>query len=164
MVVEKGGDFLFQLKGDNQPIALAEAERIAAAGTPPFACETNDRGHGRIEPSASGLPHVRSLIKTTISSHVSSLVPQRAQRFGTLIRGHWGGCEIRNHWVRDALWGEDTTLSKNKNLNGNLAVLRCALTALKGRHAKDRSWTTIFELSAMRPELPFHLICNNALK
>jgi len=33
LVVENGGDFLFQLKG-NQPTALAEAGRIAAAGSP----------------------------------------------------------------------------------------------------------------------------------
>jgi hypothetical protein len=33
LVIENDGDFLFQLKG-NQPTALAEAERIAAAGSP----------------------------------------------------------------------------------------------------------------------------------
>ena len=33
LVVENGGDFLFQLKAD-QPTALAEAQRVVAAGTP----------------------------------------------------------------------------------------------------------------------------------
>jgi hypothetical protein len=33
LVVENGGDFLFQLKGD-QPTALAEAQRVATAGAP----------------------------------------------------------------------------------------------------------------------------------
>lgn len=33
LIIENGGDFLFQLKG-NQPTALAEAERIAAIGSP----------------------------------------------------------------------------------------------------------------------------------
>jgi hypothetical protein len=70
-------------------------------------------------------------------------------------------CEIRNHWVRDALWEEDATRSKNLNLNGNLAVLRCAL---KSRHACHLSWPAIFERSAASTSLPYNLICNNRLK
>jgi len=55
------------------------------------------------------------------------------------IRSHWGGCEIRNHWVRDAIFEEDSTRSKNVNLNGNLAILRGALVALKALLVPDRS-------------------------
>lgn len=90
---------------------------------------------------ACGLPHVRSLVvvtkrvsstspgggkesEVTVSYYVSNRIPQAAECFAQLVRGHWGGCEIRNHWVRDALFEEDATLSKNVNLNGNLAVLR----------------------------------------
>jgi predicted transposase YbfD/YdcC len=47
-----------------------------------------------------------------------------------LIRGHWGGVEIRNHWRRDALMGEDRSRSRNPNLLANLALLRSALLAL----------------------------------
>lgn len=100
----------------------------------------------------------------TESHYVSSLIPQSAVRFAQLIRGHWGGCEIRNHWVRDALFEEDATCSKNLNLNGNLAVLRCALMALKASYASHLSWPTIFELSGLNPAVPYHLVCNNALK
>ena len=100
----------------------------------------------------------------TVSHYVSSLVPQRAERFAQLVRGHWGGCEIRNHWVRDALFEEDSTRSKNLNLNGNLAVLRCALIALKTRHAAHLSWPAVFELSSMRINIPFNLVCNNTFK
>jgi hypothetical protein len=100
----------------------------------------------------------------SVSHYVSSLLPQCAERFAKLIRGHWGGCEIRNHWVRDALFKEDATRSKNLNLNGNLAVLRCALIALKTRHAPHLSWPTIFELSAMKPALPYNIVCNNVFK
>jgi hypothetical protein len=99
-----------------------------------------------------------------VSHYLSSLLPQCAERFAKLIRGHWGGCEIRNHWVRDALFEEDATRSKNLNLNGNLAVLRCALIALKTRHANHLSWPVIFELSAMRPALPYNIVCKNAFK
>lgn len=100
----------------------------------------------------------------TISYYVSSLVPQRAERFGQLIRGHWGGCEIRNHWVRDELFEEDATRSKDLNVNGNLAVLRCALIALKSTHAAHHSWPVIFEHSAMKPNLPFQLLSGKAFK
>lgn len=100
----------------------------------------------------------------TVSHYLSSLVAQAAVRFARLVRGHWGGCEIRNHWVRDALFEEDATRSKNLNLNGNLAVLRCALIALKTRHANHLSWPSIFELSGLRPAIPYNLVCNNAFK
>jgi hypothetical protein len=100
----------------------------------------------------------------TVSHHLGSLVPQATARFARLVRGHWGGCEIRNHWVRDALFGEDATLSKNLNLNGNLAVLRCALIALKARHASHLSWPAIFELSGTKSSIPYNMVCNNDFK
>ena len=102
--------------------------------------------------------------ETTVTRYLSSLVPQCAQRFARLVRGHWGGCEIRNHWVRDALFEEDATRSKNLNLNGNLAVLRCALISLKIRHASHLSWPDLFEKSGIKPAIPYNLVCNNALK
>jgi hypothetical protein len=40
-------------------------------------------------------------------------------------------------------------------LNGNLAVLRCALIALKSRHASHLSWPAIFERSATSTSLPY---------
>ena len=102
--------------------------------------------------------------EVTVSHYLGSLVPQAAQRFARLVRGHWGGCEIRNHWVRDALFEEDATRSKDLNLNGNLAVLRCALIALKNRHVSHLSWPALFELSGTSPATPYNLICNNAFK
>ena len=102
--------------------------------------------------------------EVTISHYLSSLIPQAVARFAHLERGHWGGCEIRNHWVRDVLFKEDATLSKNLNLNGNLAVMRCAVIALKARHVSHLSWPTIFELSGLSPAIPYNMVCNNALK
>ena len=100
----------------------------------------------------------------TVSHYLGSLIAQSAERFARLVRGHWGGCEIRNHWVRDVLFEEDATLSKNLNLNGNLAVMRCAVIALKTRHVSHLSWPAIFELSGLRPAIPYNLVCNNAFK
>ena len=127
-----------------------------------------------------GLPHVRSLVVVERASetsktprqapaesrafYLSSHLPGTAPFFAKLIRNHWGGCEIRNHWVRDALFDEDKTRSKNKNLNGTFAVLRCALIALKARLAPGKSWPFIRELSAMKPSLPYNMICKNHFK
>ena len=49
------------------------------------------------------------------------------------IRNHWGGVEIRNHWIRDAILREDHTRSRNPNLVGALALLRSALLAIYAR-------------------------------
>ncbi len=105
------------------------------------------------------LAHARSLIivhKTTTllakgdqstSRHVylSSLPPVKgcAESFATLIRGHWGGCENRNHWVREHIFREDDTRSKNWKLNANLAVTRAGLLNLKARVLPEKSWTEI---------------------
>lgn len=133
-----------------------------------------------IEPLACGLPHVRSLVvitkharptkrggeaaKPTLSHYLSSLLPQRAESVAKLVRGHWGGCEIRNHWTRDVLFEEDATRSRNLNLNGNLAVLRCALITLKARLASHLSWPEVFELSSMKTSVPFNMIRKNTFK
>lgn len=126
-----------------------------------------------------GLPQVRSLVVVdkrsttklasgeptqTASYYLSSHYPRRAEFFADLIRGHWGGCEIRNHWVRDALFEEDSTRSKNLNLNGNLAVLRGSLIALKAALAPDKTWPLIRELSSMKISLPYNMICKNLFK
>jgi predicted transposase YbfD/YdcC len=126
-----------------------------------------------------GLPHVRTLVHVEKTSqkksssedpiesspyYLSSHHPRCAEFFAELIRGHWAGCEIRNHWVRDALFEEDKTRSKNPNLNGNLAVLRCSLIALKAALAPNKSWPFIRELSSMKISLPYNLVCKNLFK
>lgn len=100
----------------------------------------------------------------TVSYYLSCHHPRRAEFFAELMRGHWGGCEIRNHWVRDAIFEEDSTRSKNVNINGNLAVLRAALITLKARLVPDKSWPFIRELSSMKISLPYNMICKNLFK
>ena len=124
-----------------------------------------------MEPLEADLPYVRSLIvvhKTssiaaapeveTTSYYLSSRLPGPAEDFATAIRGHWGGCEIRNHWVRDALWAEDRTRSKHWHLNANLAVLRATLIALRAQRVGHLSWPVLFEQSARHPAFPFRLL------
>jgi hypothetical protein len=100
----------------------------------------------------------------TIDRHVSSFVPQAAVRFARLVRGRWGGCERRNHRVRDVLFEKGATRCKDLNLNGHLAVLRCALIALKSCHASHLSRPLVMECSGARSIVPCNPACNSSLK
>lgn len=75
-----------------------------------------------------------------------------------LIRGHWAGVENRNHWRRDALWGEDRTRSRKPNIVGNLALLRSALVQLFNEHYPDQAHSALREAFAANPSLALNLV------
>ena len=120
-----------------------------------------------IEPLQAGFPHARTLIVvrsertlkktgiTTVESryYLSSAAPgdYRPQQWQQLIRGHWGGVEIRNHWRRDALLGEDRSRSRNPQLLANLALIRNALLSVLASHCPDQSLPQIREHLHSRP-------------
>jgi predicted transposase YbfD/YdcC len=122
----------------------------------------------------AGFPFARSLILlrcertmkktgvTTIESryYLSSLPPRQYSpaQWLRLIRGHWGGVEIRNHWRRDALMGEDRSRTRNPNALANLALLRNALLASLAEHYPDRPLPQIRELLHSHPAQCFALI------
>ena len=56
-----------------------------------------------------------------------------------LIRGHWGGIEIRNHWRKDACLREDKTRSRNPTTVAALGMVRnCLLLFLdEDRHTSN---------------------------
>lgn len=87
-----------------------------------------------------------------------------AESFAQLIRGHWGGCEIRNHGTRDVQWEEDKTRSGNWALNANLAILRVALISVKFRQGVTLSWPRIFEQCAHSTVSAFSLINGKSIK
>jgi hypothetical protein len=93
-----------------------------------------------------------------VSYFLSTRPPGPAQPIAQLIRGHWGGCEIRNHGTRDVQWGEDKTRSGNWALNANLAILRVALISVKFRQGVTLSWPRIFEQCAHSTVPAFSLI------
>ena len=92
---------------------------------------------------------------TTLESrcYLSSAPPgqYRPEQWLGLIRGHWGGVEIRNHWRRDARMGEDGSRSHNANLLANLALIRNALLHFFARHFPDRPLPEIHEHLHSRP-------------
>jgi predicted transposase YbfD/YdcC len=114
-----------------------------------------------IEPLTADFPFARTLIvlrsertlkktsTTTTESryYLSSAPAQHYQPEGwlNLIRGHWGGVEVRNHWRRDALMGEDRSRSRNANLLANVALIRNALLEILSGHIHEQSLPKIQE-------------------
>jgi len=121
---------------------------------PPFS--SDNKAHGRIthhevrvvavDAETIGLPFARALISVTRTAQstkegaqpipgrrffVTSLGPEecRPEQFAEHIRGHWG-IENKNHWKRDAQWGEDAPRFKNPKTAQALAILRGGLLAL----------------------------------
>jgi predicted transposase YbfD/YdcC len=100
----------------------------------------------------------RTVKKTGVSTtesryYLSSAPPEqyRPERWLGLIRGHWGGVEIRNHWRRDALMGEDRSRSRNPNLLANLALIRSALLHILSEHVREKSLPEFRENVGSRP-------------
>jgi hypothetical protein len=99
-----------------------------------------------------------------VSYFLGTRLPGPAESFAQLIRGHWGGCEIRNHGTRDVQWEEDKTRSGNWALNANLAILRVALISVKFRQGVTLSWPKIFEQCAHSTVSAFSLINGKSIK
>jgi predicted transposase YbfD/YdcC len=122
-----------------------------------------------VEPMAIDFPFARTLVgirsvRTVKSTGVTTtewrfyLSSQEStertfEGWIALIRGHWGGVENRNHWRRDALWGEDKTRSRDANLVANLALVRGAVFRLLNHHYPDRSHSELRETFAANPSV-----------
>ena len=93
---------------------------------------------------------------TTTESHyyLSSLLPEHypPAQWLELIRGHWAGVEVRNHWRRDALLGEDRSRSRNPNLLANVALIRSALLVVLANKVPDDPLPQVRERLASRPD------------
>nr|WP_231363920.1 DDE transposase family protein [Verrucomicrobium sp. 3C] len=83
----------------------------------------------------------QSQASTESRYYLSSAPPDQysPEEWLNLIRGHWGGIEIRNHWRRDVLMGEDRSRSCQANLLANLALIRNALLSLLSERLGERS-------------------------
>jgi predicted transposase YbfD/YdcC len=119
-----------------------------------------------IEPLRADFPFARTLVvvrsqrtlkkseaTTTESRYYLSSAPPgqyRPEQWLELIRGHWAGVEIRNHWRRDVLMGEDGSRSRNANLLANVALVRSALLAVLAE-AQEQSWPVLRERLHSRP-------------
>jgi hypothetical protein len=127
-----------------------------------------------IEPLTADFPFARSVIvlrseraikkigTTTTESryYLSSVPPKEYPPAGwlKLIRGHWGGVEVRNHWRRDALMGEDQSRSRNPHLLANMALIRNALLELLSRLPEPPSLPELSEDLQDSPSRCFTLL------
>jgi hypothetical protein len=109
-------------------------------------------------------PDVEQSGEDPVSYFLATSPPGPAETFARLIRGHWGGCEIRNHGARDVQWEEDKTRSGNWALNASLAILRVALISVKFRQGVTLSWPRIFEQCAHSTVSAFSLINGKSIK
>lgn len=123
-----------------------------------------------------GLPHVETVIRVTRRSsaykdpktadecyYISSIPKEKytSQQWLELIRGHWGGIEIRNHWRKDACLLEDKTRSKNPNIVASLALLRnCGLLFFQ-QQQKHSSLPAFTEAVASDTKLAYQIIKGN---
>ncbi len=98
--------------------------------------------------------------------HASESITSKRQAayFGSLVRGHWGGSEIRNHWVRDSQFLEDKTRIRDYNINANLATLRCCLIKIKAELLSEFSWPESIERAQVDSSFAYQLISNQRLK
>jgi hypothetical protein len=92
------------------------------------------------EPLATGFPYSRTIVRITSRRTIKKTgatseetryylsSQESAERTGeawiNLSREHWAGVEIRNHYRRDATWGEDGTRLRNGRALLNLALVR----------------------------------------
>lgn len=92
---------------------------------------------------------IKKIGKTTHDTryYLSSAEPDERPpaQWQSLVRGHWAGVEIRNHWRRDALWDEDRSRTRNLSALANLALMRNALLALLPQHFGGTSLKHIHE-------------------
>ena len=124
-----------------------------SAGKPPTTKKT-----------AAGAPAVEEEGEDPVSYFLGTKLPGPAEPFAQLIRGHWGGCEIRNHGTRDVQWKEDETLSGNWALNACLAILRVALISVRFRQNVTHPWPQIFEHCAHSSVTAMSLINGKSIK
>ena len=183
-VVNKGGDCVIQLKG-NQPTLLKEAQN-AAQQEPKKSKTFHDKEHGRIEkrkvkiyPFEADFPHVRTLIvverertemkegKTSeeISFYLSTVETDKygPEKYNELVRGHWAGVENRNHWKRDAILEEDRTRTRNTNICSGLALLRNTYLAMLARYEVDLNLNAVKQICSHNPQIALKMLLGDKL-
>ena len=76
-----------------------------------------------------------------------------------VVRGHWAGVEIRNHWQKDASMREDKTRSKTPSIVCNLILLRNVVLWYREREGDTyESFPAFLEDMAANPRKVFRMV------
>jgi predicted transposase YbfD/YdcC len=106
---------------------------------------------------------IKKTNQSTTESHyyISSALPEqyRPSQWLALIRGHWAGVEVRNHWRRDVLFGEDGSRSCNPNLLANMALIRNALLAILAEHFPETPGPIVIEQLGRNLNQSLRILC-----
>lgn len=126
-----------------------------------------------MDPLEVDFPHVQTVIRVTRDSTAFRkpedktpgyyLSSERIDRYTPaqwlgLIRGHWGGIEIRNHWRKDACLFEDKTRSRNPNIVASLALLRNCLFHFLDHDSETHNINAFTEAIAADSKMAFRMI------
>jgi predicted transposase YbfD/YdcC len=102
-----------------------------------------------------------STAKTPEISHYVSSIPINTyspQQWLALIRGHWGGVEIRNHWRKDACLFEDKTRSRNPNIVAACAMIRNLVLHFLNEQQVHTTLPGFVEATAADPSKAYSMI------
>ena len=152
-IVERGGQYVLALKGNQSTLAEAveelftEADAAEYAGWPMDFYETTERAHGRVEtrrywtltgvekiPQAAGWKDLNTVgmvqserqveDKTTVETRFYiASTGGDARRFAWAVRHHWG-IENGLHWCLDIAFREDESRVRDRQAATHLAVMR----------------------------------------
>lgn len=153
IILERGGDYLFALKGNHPLMAAEVAEYFGDPDTKLEAYQTVDADHGRIEtrahrvthdvdwlfsdrrykdePRFPGLPTIACVHSTRQIGEVTTVATRfylssarlTPERFAAAVRAHWA-IENSLHWVLDVTFDEDRARNRKDNGPENLTILR----------------------------------------
>ncbi len=106
---------------------------------------------------------IKKTNQSTTESHyyLSSALPDQyspSQWLG-LIREHWGGVEVRNHWRRDVLFREDGSRSRDANLLANMALIRNALLAIVAEQFPETPGPVVIEQLSRNTNQSLRILC-----
>lgn len=159
-IVDQGGDYVLALKG-NQPHLLEDvrslfawADALGYEQMRHAACETVNKGHGRIETrTCTTLSDPACLAMLADQAAWAKLQTVMRVRGLDATRSHWG-IENRVHWVLDVAFREDDCRVCKGHGDANFAILRhIALNLLRqdtqtrvGIHGKrlKAGWDTAY--------------------
>jgi predicted transposase YbfD/YdcC len=147
-IVDQGGDYALALKGNQGTLHADVSLFLNDPNCEAAAIHTTvDGDHGRIETRTSvvataigwlqdqhqwpGLSAIGKIIRTretgtkttTETAYYLLSSPLSAERFGQVVRAHWG-VENKLHWILDVVMNEDQTRNRLDNGPHNLAILR----------------------------------------